>query len=1244
MLRRIVFAAGGFLLLALAAVAGFAGWALTTEGGRDFVLAEVEGRLPGGSSIGPADGVLAGPLRLEDVIYVDDDVTVRIGRLDVDWSVRALLAGHGFDIRYLHLDDVAIGLVADGDDPPAPVILPDSLELPLPLQLRDGRIGHLYLEFDDGGAIGPFGAEFAGRAEGTRFSLDRLDLTTPWGAAAGALALDARASWMVDGALDWTVHALDPMAQISGDLVVDGDLERLQVEVRVRSPGRVEVQGTVRPLEAAFGWDLVVESAEVVPARWVEGAPAWPVAGRVRLRGDLDATRLDGTLRVAETPVDVLSGDFDLRVTPAGMSIDTLGLTAGAIAGRVGLAGDLGWSGDSPEFDLVAEWSDLAWPRDQPDFASPAGRLHVVGTLEGYRFDGSLQAVPPAFGAGRWRFTGRGDADRLTEWTATGDWTGAQWSLAGDVDWSGDPRGRFDLAVSGLDPAAFDAPVGGRIDAQADVRWSLVAGEPRVDLRLSSLGGELAGQPLGGDGRLRIAGDRVDLDDLRLRAGAAALDLAGQVMPAPRLAFALDVPELGNLVADARGALRADGRIAGALAHPAVHGQIEADGLEWGENAVERARLQAELPTDPAAEVHAEGTFDGIQVGGQVIDRVTLGLAGHVVEHRWTVSVEAAGDSLHAVLAGGIDETAWRGHLATLVIQPRANGAWRLVEPAPLELTPEAMELGRACLRRATDEPGHACVAAGREAAAGWWVEAQVEELPVAALIKPVAPEIAATGTLGLDAQATGRPNAPTDARATLTLSPGSLAMIEDGEDLDVLRWQASTLTVELAGNRLRGDLDMPLVPDGAIRGQLAVGLGAAPQRLEGRLEVDSEQLALLARLAPEVGRVEGRLQVDLHMGGTNADPIVDGGLALADGRITIPRLGLEFEQVTLDVEGEGGMISARLGADSGNGRVEASARMRPAERPLLVEGRIEGANVRAVHRPDARVTVSPDLDWRVRGREVSIDGRIAVPRARLRPRDLSGAVQTSTDLEVVGVDADSGRDAPWRVLANVRVDLGDDVRFDGFGLDSHIRGGLDLREVPGQLTTATGELELVDGSYTIYRQELRIARGRLLFDGGPVENPGLDIRAERRPRNVVVGVRIRGMLRDPRVDLFSDPSMPESDVLSYLMFGVPLQESGAEGRSATAAALTGAGGWVADQVGGRVGIDEVAVEEGATEDETALVLGTYLSPRLYVSYGVGLFESFSRVRLRYSLGRRWALEAQSGQTSSSDLLYTIER
>jgi translocation and assembly module TamB len=128
----------------------------------------------------------------------------------------------------------------------------------------------------------------------------------------------------------------------------------------------------------------------------------------------------------------------------------------------------------------------------------------------------------------------------------------------------------------------------------------------------------------------------------------------------------------------------------------------------------------------------------------------------------------------------------------------------------------------------------------------------------------------------------------------------------------------------------------------------------------------------------------------------------------------------------------------------------------------------------------------------------------------------------------------------------------------------------------------------------------------------------------------------------------FSDPEVSQSQIVSLLLAGGSLetvQNSSDTSNNSSAArseALTQGGAILAQQLGGRFNID-AGVEEDLT-NETSLVLGRYLSPRLYVSYGVGLVEAINTIKARYTIGDHWTVKTEAGTQRSADLVFTIER
>jgi len=186
-----------------------------------------------------------------------------------------------------------------------------------------------------------------------------------------------------------------------------------------------------------------------------------------------------------------------------------------------------------------------------------------------------------------------------------------------------------------------------------------------------------------------------------------------------------------------------------------------------------------------------------------------------------------------------------------------------------------------------------------------------------------------------------------------------------------------------------------------------------------------------------------------------------------------------------------------------------------------------------------------------------------------------------------------------------------------------------------------------VEGKYKAYGQDLTIEKGRLIFVG-LIDDPGIDIRAFRKIKDVTAGVNVQGTLKAPGFHVYSMPSMDESDVLSYILYGRPMRQlSGSEGNKLYGASISAglsAGGFIAKKIGARFGVEDVEIQKGESPEQSALFIGKYLSPKLYLSYGIGLFEPVNTVRIRYDLTRRLQVQTEYGLESGGDVFYIIER
>ena len=286
------------------------------------------------------------------------------------------------------------------------------------------------------------------------------------------------------------------------------------------------------------------------------------------------------------------------------------------------------------------------------------------------------------------------------------------------------------------------------------------------------------------------------------------------------------------------------------------------------------------------------------------------------------------------------------------------------------------------------------------------------------------------------------------------------------------------------------------------------------------------------------------------------------------------------------------------------------------------------------------------------------MDGELTVADAFLRPGGDRPGVNSPSD-DVVIVNNAHGEAPPPKprgidLYAKVQVILGDDVRVETAAFQGNLKGKLLVEETPQLAPRGSGSIEVVAGNYRIYGEEIQIQKGQLLFSSSPLDNPGLNLRVVRQSDNsatgdsITAGAQIRGTLKKPLLTLFSDPKMPNSSILSYLVLGRGPQD-GSGGESAllykAASAMGFGSGTLTKSLGEAFGLDSLQLNSGEGSKTTSLMLGKYLSPDLYIGYGVGLFNAANSFNVKYRLSKRLMFESNSSVSGvGADLIYTIER
>ncbi|MEW6429052.1 MAG: translocation/assembly module TamB domain-containing protein [Thermodesulfobacteriota bacterium] len=498
-----------------------------------------------------------------------------------------------------------------------------------------------------------------------------------------------------------------------------------------------------------------------------------------------------------------------------------------------------------------------------------------------------------------------------------------------------------------------------------------------------------------------------------------------------------------------------------------------------------------------------------------------------------------------------------------------------------------------------------------------------------------------------------------------LPFTVGGRSWIEEGE----LLWESKEgeVSASLRKAEARIDwrdetagaaIDILLAEEGRLQGRLSVVLPARwPVSLRNDLPLDGDfsfafgEFGVATVLFPGmVDEVRGKLSGEIAVGGVLALPSLSGRFALEKAGGVVPDAGLRIED--LELQGrftENRLTLEELRLKSGGGELVGSGSLALAGwLPERWSFDVKGDRVLLVDLPEWTMRISPDLHLAGNAAGTKVTGVIAVPEMLLTGIE-SPPVAASPDVVLVGeAEKENGRGGGPELAVDAKITLGDSVVVKAQGLDARLEGEVTVRSDDKGRYTGQGEIRIAKGQYAAYGLRLPISRGRLIFAGGPVEEPLIDVLAERSVGEVKAGMQIGGTPRNPRMKLVSTPAMPDTDILSYLVLGRPIGKSaGQEGAlmmAASALMARGESAALQEQLKRHLGIDVLQVENGGgTVEESMVTIGKYLTPDLYLSFGQSLFSPVSLATLRYRMTDRWELESQVGTVSGVDLSYRLE-
>jgi len=383
------------------------------------------------------------------------------------------------------------------------------------------------------------------------------------------------------------------------------------------------------------------------------------------------------------------------------------------------------------------------------------------------------------------------------------------------------------------------------------------------------------------------------------------------------------------------------------------------------------------------------------------------------------------------------------------------------------------------------------------------------------------------------------------------------------------------------ADRRLNASLLLSRTGDSVLQvdAQLPIDLalsGVTERQLDGpiavRVHADSMGLGILEAFTPGVRNVSGFATADARIVGTWKHPELAGFISVTDGAMDLPDLGVRYEAINgrSDFGGDSAAIDhIKIESAGGTLDLHGNVRLQELNRPILTihmdADHFEAINQRTFLKLYA--TGHFDLDGPFYGATFSGSG--TADEGALYFADLLNKrvidLDDPTNIDLVDTvvvrrrnlrQGFSSRFTEELAVNDFNLAVGHEFWLRSteanIQLEGDVRVNKRLREyrVDGVLETPRGTYTLKIGPVS---RDFDVTKGSVQYFGTPDLNAKLDIEAQHVVRaangmDVPVVAKITGTLLRPQLDLSSGPNvrppLPDVDLVSYLILGVPASQA----------------------------------------------------------------------------------------------------
>ncbi|WP_373766514.1 translocation/assembly module TamB domain-containing protein [Glaesserella sp.] len=1238
-------------------------------------------------TIGKVEGSLQDGLRLSDTRFKTDGVDVSLGQADLHIGFGCLLKGSTC-VENMALKNAVVNIDTSKLPPSQPeqeAQAGGEFNLPLEVMLKRLSLDDLTVKVDDMDIrLHHFHSGITGYGKDVTLlptKLDGLSLSLA-PQAVSSEQKNANSAEIPKQSIDWAaikqqlsqplLTKLDPIKLPLNIHVPEFSATRIGIEQKV-----IATQGDshTKSLVNVSDIDLVAKSdaQSITLSRLEIKSDKGNVSGTgsLMLSGDypLDWTIHAETLTFPE--FNLPESGFDLKLSGELFKSTALTLqTSGAVAADIQASAQL--AEPKTPFHLTVKSDQITYPFTPEKGMEPLTlqKVNVVlsGDLLNYHLNTNVNAKGMNLPASSLALQGKGELTQFELSDLTLNALQGKTNIIGKVDWANGVEWQSSVNLNNIHTQSllpeWAAVLSGGLKTEGYTARGEKGNEWSVSVSEMDIHGNLFQKNLRLKGELTANHKTLlNIPGASLNYGENTIGLKGVIGDKSDFTAEINAPNLQGLMPSLQASVNGKVKLSGNINQPDLDLDLTANHVGYQELALQHLTAKGKITTEKQIQGNLEIDLNQLNYGDVHLQHANLVASGSEANH--TVKLTSKGEPVGAdlQLSGTFNraQQTWKGQLSNVSVQSPV-GEWKNDKTVQLTYlhSQTKAEISAHCW---ANPKLNVCFPQTFSAGKEGHVPFEIRQFDLAMIQEYLSEETKVTGIVNAKGDAAWFSSRAPQVNVELTSDKITLNQKIDYRTFP-LTLTPIKITANMADNNLKLNTDIKIENNGRLSSELLMKDLANTRGLSGNINIDKINLGLASPLLSNGDKVDGDINARLTLGGTALSPLLHGNLNLT---------GLKANSTIMPFDVTGGNLAILFNGASST----LKGNMQTKESNLLLEGdanwqkldawytRIHAqANRFRVDMPNmAKVDISPNIEVKATPKELILGGNIDIPWARIAVEELPESAVSVSDDEII-MDGSAKNKTKHKfdtlpqqnssgmaIKADVSINIGNDVKLEAYGLKTNLEGLIKVRQGNKGLGLY-GQVNLKNGTFASFGQDLIIRKGLISFTGLPTQ-PTLDFEAIRNPEamedsSVTAGVRVTGIADAPEVKIFSTPSLPQDQALSYILTGRGLESSGDAGSSnSIAAALVGMSlsksSKAVGSVGSAFGITDLNVSTAGIGDNTKVEVSGSLTPKFKVKYGVGIFAPLTELTLRYRLAPSLYLQWVSSVNQAVDLMYRFE-